>query len=174
MIQWITFSFVAFFSMNHSAQAQFDDLKFKQALKLKKEFYISSGAFTGGDRTSGDFTVSNVRVASNPAGYDRVVIDLAGNHQGEKSALDRPPFYLIEIDSANKRVLVTLYGKPKLDFSTMGANQSTKKTKIVSNFEFTPLANKDRWSWAIHTHQTPKVEVFELTQPARIIIDIKQ
>lgn len=163
---------LTFFTLN-SAHAQFDDLKFKQALKVKKDFYLSEGSFTGGDRASSDFTVSNVRVASNPAGYDRVVIDLIGNRQGEKSALARPPFYLVEVDPENKRVLVTLYGQPKLDFSTSTSNQSAKKTKVVSSFEFTPIVSKDRWTWAIHTRHTTKAEVFELTDPARIIIDLK-
>ncbi len=173
MIQWIFASFLVLISLNPLAHAQFDDLKFKQALKVKKDFYLSEGAFTGGDRTSSDFTVSNVRVAANPAGYDRVVIDLSGNQLGEKSAMARPPFYLIEVDSTGQRVLVTLYGKPKLDFSTLSSKQSAKKAKIISDLEFTPLANKDRWTWAIHTRHVAKAEVFELTAPARIIIDLK-
>jgi len=174
MTQWLFGSLILFLLVPHSAHAQFDDLKFKQALKVKKDFYITEGSFTGGDRTSSDFTVSNVRVASNPAGYDRVVIDLSGNHLGEKSTLTRPPFYLIEVDPNEKRVLITLYGLPKLDFSTMSSIQSARKAKMISELEFTPLANQDRWSWVIHSRQTPKVEVFELTEPARIIIDLKQ
>ena len=173
MTQWFLSLLLISFSITTTARAQFDDLKFKQALKVKKDFYLSEGAFTGGDRTSGDFSVSNVRVAANPAGYDRVVIDLSGNHLGEKSTLTRPPFYLVEVDPADKRVLVTLYGKPKLDFSTMNSIQSAKKAKVIRELEFTPLANQDRWTWVIHTHQTPRAEVFELTQPARIIIDLK-
>ena len=164
---------LTFLSLSTLAHAQFDDLKFKQALKVKKDFYLSEGSFTGGDRTSSDFTVSNVRVAANPAGYDRVVIDLSGNHLGEKASMTRPPFYLVEVDSQGKRVMVTLYGKTKLDFSTMSSNQSAKKAKVISGFEFIPLANQDRWTWVIHTHQTAKAEVFELSQPARIIIDLK-
>lgn len=156
-----------------TAFAQFDDLKFKQALKLKKDFYLSEGSFTGGDQSSQDFTVTNVRVAPNPAGYDRIVIDLSGNRLGEKSPLKRPPFYLIENDSIAKRIVVTLYGKPKLDFSTLSSIQSAKKTRFINEIEFTPLANSDRWVWAIHTKQSAKVEVFELTDPARVIIDVK-
>ncbi len=173
MIQWFIYTLLICLTYLPSSQAQFDDLKFKQALKLKKDFYLSEGAFTGGDRTSSDFTVSNVRVASNPAGFDRVVIDLSGNQLGEKSPLSRPPFYLVEVDPSDKRVMVTLYGKPKLDFSTMSSIQSAKKTKLISNLEFTPIANKDRWTWAIHTRHVAKAEVFELTSPARIIIDLK-
>ena len=173
MIQWFSLLLLVSILALQPAHAQFDELNFKQALKLKKDLYIKDGAFTGGDRTSSDFTVSNVRVASNPAGYDRVVIDLSGNTQGEKSSLTRPPFYLVEVDPTGKRILVTLYGLPKLNFSTMSSNQSAKKAKIISDFEFTPLANKDRWTWAIHTRQIAKAEVFELTSPARIIIDLK-
>jgi len=160
------------FTLN-PAFAQFDDLNFKQALKLKKDFYLTEGSFTGGDRLSSNFTISNVRIANNPAGYDRVVIDLSGTLHGEKTSMDRPPFYLVEMDQANKRVLVTLYGKPKLDFSTNQAIQSAKKSKTIEMVEFAPIVNTDRWSWAIHTRQQAKAEVFELTNPARIIIDLK-
>lgn len=155
------------------AHAQFDDLKFKQALKLKKDFYLSEGAFTGGDQSSNDFTITNVRVAANPSGYDRVVIDLSGNQLGEKTTLKRPPFYWVEMNPTTKKVVVTLFGKPKLDFSTLSSIQAAKKTRFIDEIEFTPLASQDRWTWAIHTHKSAKVEVFELTDPARIIIDLK-
>ncbi len=155
------------------SHAQFDDLNFKQALKLKKDFYLEDGSVTGGDRMSSDFSISNIRIANNPAGFDRVVVDLSGNQLGEKKPLERPPFYLVEMDPTNKRVLVTLYGKPKLDFSTSQTIQSAKKSKSISMVEFTPLVNADRWSWAIHTRNQAKAEIFELTNPARIIIDLK-
>ena len=164
----------AIFLQSPTANAQFDDLNFKQALKLKKDFYLTEGAFTGGDRSSSDFSVSNVRIANNPAGYDRIVIDLSGNFHGNKSPLNRPPFYLVEADPANKRFIVTLYGKPKLDFSAMGAIQSSMKTKFIKEIEFTPITEQDRWTWSIHTKLQAKAEVFELTEPARIIIDLKQ
>lgn len=163
---------LALFSLSN-AHAQFDELKFKQALKLKKDFYISEGAITGGDRTSDDFTVTNVRIAQNPSGFDRIVIDLAGNEHGNKTKLDRPPFFLVEADQKNKRVLVTVYGKPKLDFSAVGAIQAARKTKSIGGIEFIPLTEKDRWTWSINTKTVAKAEVFELTEPARIIIDLK-
>ena len=174
MIQSFLILFLPVLFLAQSSHAQFDDLKFKQALKLKKDFYVSDVSITGGDRTSSDFSISNVRIANNPAGFDRVVIDLAGNQNGKKSKLDRPPFYLIQVDSEHKRLLVTLYGKPKLDFSTQSAIQSAKKAKHISEIEFAPLTEQDRWTWAIHTKAVSKAEVFELTEPARIIIDLKQ
>jgi hypothetical protein len=174
MINRLLLSLVFTFSFITPVHAQFDDLKFKQALKLKKDFYITDGSITGGDRLSSDFSITNVRIANNPAGYDRIVIDLSGNQLGKKIKLDRPPFYMIQNDSENKRVLVTLYGKPKLDFSTQSSIQSAKKAKHISDIEFIPLTEQDRWTWAIHTKTSAKAEVFELTEPARIIIDLKQ
>ena len=155
------------------AFAQFDEAGFRQALKVKKDIYISEGAYSGGDRASSDFRVTQVRMAPNPAGYDRVVIDLSGNEGGQKSNLSHPPFYLVEVNSP-KKINITLYGKPKLDFSTQSVIQAAKKTKTISRVEFIPLVNADQWTWGIDTQVPVKVEVFELTDPARIIIDLKK
>lgn len=169
----LKFSLMSLVFFQFQAHAQFDDLKFKQALKLKKDYYLTEGVFTGGDQSSQDFTITNVRVAANPAGYDRVVIDLSGNELGEKTPLKRPPFYWVEINPTSKKVIITLFGKPKLDFSTLSSIQAAKKTRFIDQIEFTPLANQDRWTWALHTHKAARVEAFELTDPARIIIDLK-
>jgi hypothetical protein len=157
-----------------NAHAQFDSENFKQALKLKKEFYLREGSFSGGDRNSSDFRVSDVRIAANPLGFDRVVIDLSGNTNGEKTKLSRPPFYLVELNPASKMVTITLYGKPKLEFSTSAAMQAARKSKTISKLDFIPLVNEDRWVWTIETQVPVKAEVFELSDPARVIIDLKK
>ena len=159
--------------ISFNAHAQFDEAGFKQALKVKKDAYLSEASFSGGDRSHSDFRVSQVRVAPNPAGYDRIVIELSGNAGGEKSSLDRPPFFMVENDPSNHRVQVTVYGKAKLDFSSQAAAQQAKKAKLISRLEFIPLVDADRWSWVIHTQVAVKAEVFELSEPARIIIDVK-
>ena len=168
------FGLVLTLGFQASSFAQLDEAGFKQALKVKKGAYLSEGSFTGGDRASSDFRVTQIRVAANPEGYDRVVIDLGGNTLGEKSVLARPPFYLVEADSSHKKVNVTVYGKPKLEFSTQSSIQAAKKSKIISKLEFLPLVNSDRWTWTIHTQFPVKTEVFELSDPARIIIDLKK
>jgi hypothetical protein len=157
-----------------NAFAQFDESGFKQALKVKKNFYLSEGSFTGGDRAQSDFRIDNVRVAANPAGYDRVVVDFAGNALGEKSKLARPPYYMVDVDQLNKRVSVTVYGKPKLDFSTQQTLQSVKKAKVISKIDFLPIVNPDRWTFTIEGHGVLKAEAFELSDPARLIIDLKK
>lgn len=163
-----------FLLLSSIAFAQFDESGFRQALPLKKGVYLNEGAFSGGDRGSSDFRVSRIRIAPNPAGYDRLVIDLAGNTDGEKSTLARPPFYWVELSDHHRKVNVTLYGKAKLDFSTQTAIQAARKTKTIAKLDFIPPVNPDRWTWSIDTQMPVKVEVFELTHPARIIIDLKK
>jgi len=147
------------------ARAQFDEGAFKQALKLKKNVYLSQGAISGGDRTQSDFKVVSVRIAANPAGYDRVVIDLADSK--------RPPFFMVQMDPQTHRAVVTLYGKAKLDFSTQSAIQAARKTKTLSKIDFIPLVEADRWMFSLETQPGVKAEVFELSDPSRIIIDLK-
>ena len=156
-----------------NARAQFDDAGFKQALKLKKNAYTGEGSISGGDRATSDFRVSQIRVAANPAGYDRIVLEIEGNEGGEKSLVSTPPFYLVENDPSNKLVIVTLYGKSKLDFSRQTATQQARKTKYISKLDFLAVVDEDRWTWTIHTQVPVKTEVFELSNPARIIIDLK-
>ena len=147
------------------AHAQFDESGFRQALKVKKNLYLGEGGITGGDRMSSNFKVTSVRVAANPGGFDRLVVDFP--------ELKRPPFFLVESDPALKRVAVTVYGKPKLDFSSQSAIQSAKKTRTISKIDFIPLVDEDRWTFTAETQKPVKTEVFELSEPARIIIDLK-
>jgi hypothetical protein len=155
------------------SKAQFDDSGFKASLKVKKGAYITDGSFTGGDRSHSDFRIQNIRLAANPAGYDRVVIDFAGNDLGQASALARPPYYMVDVDGLNKRVTITLYGKPKLDFSTQTALQLVKKTKNIESIQFLPIVHADRWVFVLEGKKNPKVEAFDLSQPARLIVDFK-
>ena len=157
---------LSFLFLGQFAQAQFDENGFKQALKVKKNAYLSEGSFSGGDGANTDFHITQIRVAANPAGYDRVVIEV-------KPENGRPPFYMVENDPSNKRVQVTLYGQPKLDFSSQTAIQQARKTKHITKLEFVTLLGSDRFTMVIKTQAAVKTEVFELTQPSRIIIDLK-
>jgi hypothetical protein len=147
------------------AWAQFDESAFRQALKVKRNVYLAEGAFSGGDRLISDVKVSGVRIAANPAGYDRVVVDF--------SKADRPPFFMVENDPSNQRVTVTIYGKIKTDFSTQTAIQAARKTRTLASVEFLPQVESDRWMFTLGSKNPMKTEVFELSSPARLIIDLK-
>ncbi len=146
----------------------------RESLHSKKGVYLTEGAFSGGDRTVQDYRISNVRIGANPEGFDRVVIDVVGNLQGEKSIIARPPLFHVENTGKSKRTVITLFGKPKMEFSTSSAFAQAKKTASIQGIEFLPLIEDDRWTFSLLTKENTKVEAFELTQPARIIIDIKK
>jgi len=164
-------------SLLHDSSAHaavWDDSEFRQALSIKKGIYLAPGAFSGGDRSVDDFHVSNIRIGTHPEGYDRIVIDIDGNDKGNPSVLAHAPLFHIENQTIEKRVIVTLYGKPKLRFSMQQASLSAKKTKFIHGLEFYPALENDQWMWAMNTNEPVKVEAFELSQPARIIIDLKK
>jgi hypothetical protein len=147
------------------ARAQFDESAFRQALKVKRDVYLAEGAISGGDRLVSDVKVTNVRIAANPAGFDRVVVDF--------SKAERPPFFLVENDPSNRRVNITLYGRIKTDFSTQSAMQAARKTRTLSAVDFLPMVEADRWMFILASKKAMKTEVFELSSPARLIIDLK-
>ncbi len=145
--------------------AAFDEHAFRPALRVKKDIYLQEGAFSGGDRLSSDVKIENVRIAANQGGFDRIVIDIA--------KLERPPFFMVQNNRDSRRIVATLFGKIKAEFSTQTAIQSARKTKSIKKIEFFPPMEQDRWMFAIDLQGPVKTEVFELTEPARIIIDLK-
>lgn len=142
------------------------------ASSQKLNFYIRDGLFSGGDRAIEDVIVLDIRFAKNQ-GYERMVIDLEGNHMGEVGPLSKPPYYQVAITPDMKRLAVTVFGRPKLSFDPKRVQMAFKKSQSIKNVEILPLLEKDRWSFVLNLAQENPVEVFELTNPVRIIVDIK-
>lgn len=138
----------------------------------KSKSYVGNGVIVGGDWAVDDFTVSGVRRATN-AGYERVVIDLEGNRGGEAVLVDRPPYYHVAISPESKRVVVTIMGKPRLGFDPSKVSAAFKKSALVNKVELLPLVERDRWSFVMDLKRAGSVEVFELSKPTRIILDLQ-
>ncbi|OFZ72925.1 MAG: hypothetical protein A3K03_02610 [Bdellovibrionales bacterium RIFOXYD1_FULL_44_7] len=138
----------------------------------KTNAYIDDGLFVGGDQAVDDVIVRGVRRAPNP-GYERIVIDLEGNRNGEPLAIPRPPFYQVAVTPEEKRIVFTIWGKPKLDFDSRKVVALFKKSKIVKNIQLFPRLDEDTWIMVLELKGSTPVEVFELTNPVRIISDIR-
>ena len=138
----------------------------------KNKSYVGNGVIVGGDWAIDDFTVSGIRRAPN-VGYERVVIDLAGNRGGEPAAMDRPPYYHVAISPESKRIVVTIMGKPRLGFDPAKVSAAFKKSGLVSKVELLPLVERDRCSFVMNLKRAGSVEVFELNKPTRIILDLQ-
>ncbi len=166
---------IALFSNPLSAQANVPSLnadRVHTSAGQKLNFYIREGLFAGGDRTIEDVVVLDIRFAKNQ-GYERLVLDLEGNHKGDLGALKKPPYYQVSVTPDMKRLTVTLFGKPRLSIDPKRIHTAFRKSQNVSSLELLPLLEKDRWSFIVNLAQEQPVEVFELSNPIRIIVDIK-
>jgi hypothetical protein len=139
----------------------------------KTKLYLKEGLVIGGDRTIDDVIILDVRHSMNKD-YERIVIDLDGNKNGEPAVIQRPPYYQVEISPIQKRLVVTVFGKPKLAFDPARVKKGFSKSGLIKGIELFPLLEKDRWSFAITFNQAHSSEVFELANPVRVILDLKK
>ncbi|MBU6375776.1 MAG: hypothetical protein KGQ59_07260 [Bdellovibrionales bacterium] len=169
---WPLVSLVAVFSVTH-ANASLEQSRFFQADGKKTEHYISDGVVVGGDPAIHSVRVTEIRRSTNPK-FERVVIDLdASRPDGELTALARPPYYQVSVNPEEKRIVYTIWGKPQLDFQAQKALKEFRKSRVIENIEFLPAINPDQWTFVLNLKAGSPVEVFDLTQPARIITDIR-
>lgn len=132
----------------------------------KSDAYIQDGLFVGGDRVVQDVVIKDLRRAMNPAGYERIVIDLEGSSA-------RTPYYQIAVNRDEKRLILTLWGHPKFSSNPQKIVGAFKKSPHVESIEFYPQVEDEFMTIVMNLKTTQPVEAFELSSPSRIIIDLK-
>lgn len=138
----------------------------------KMDTYIREGLIVGGDRSVDDIMVLDVRHALN-RDYERVVLDLEANPSAGAKTIDRPPYYQMDVSPEMKRIVITLWGKPKLGLKADKIMKNFRKSKLVKNVEILPNVEKDRWTFVLNMAENRPVEVFELSNPVRVIVDLR-
>ena len=138
----------------------------------KTRFYVPDGLVVGGDEAIDDVVVLDIRHAVKK-GFERMVIDLEGNRNGESASINRPPYYHVAVSPVMNRLVFTIWGKPKLAFDAKKVKDSFKGSKLVKKVELLPVLERDRWSFIVHLKDHQSVEVFELSDPVRVIADIR-
>ncbi len=146
-----------------TAGAALEPTQVREALPKKTESYLKEGLFSGGDREVHSGIVKDVRRATN-GGFERIVVDIDS---------EKAPYYQAAIDSAQRRILVTIFGSPKLAINAKKIVESFRKSALIARVEFFPLVEEDSWTFAVYLRAAVPVEVFELTAPTRIIFDLK-
>lgn len=134
--------------------------------------YIRDGLVVGGDRAINEVIVKDIRRAANP-GFERIVIDLEGNRNGEPATIDRPPYYQVSITPDEKRLVFSVFGKPKLALDSKRILAAFKKSTVVQRVALLPPIDPDVWTFVAELKTEHPVEVFELANPVRIIVDVK-
>jgi hypothetical protein len=139
----------------------------------KQKFYVRDGLITGGDRAINEVVVKDIRRANNPGGFERIVIDLEGSRSGEPAAIERPPYYQLAVTPDERRLVFTVWGSPKLGFDSKKVVAAFKKSAAVENLVLYPRVEENLWTFALELRAGNPVEVFELSDPVRIIVDIR-
>ncbi|MGK5083220.1 hypothetical protein WDW37_07920 [Bdellovibrionota bacterium FG-1] len=138
--------------------------------------YVRDGLYVGGDRAINHVSVRDIRYARNAGsqgGYERIVIDLQGTQDGEPAAVPRPPYYQVAVNPDERRLVVTLWGKPRLEFDPLKIKAAFKKSSAIQAVSLLPRVEDDSWTFVFELKDESPVEVFELSNPVRIIIDLK-
>lgn len=138
----------------------------------KNQSYIRDGLITGGDKAIDEVVIRDIRRAAN-AGYERIVIDLEGTHNGEPAAIPRPPFYQVSVTPDERRIVFTIWGKPRLNFDSRRVLNAFKRSAVIQNVELMPRIEENTWSFVFELKGDSPVEVFELSNPVRIIMDVR-
>ena len=142
------------------------------AVNKQLRAYIHDGLITGGDRMIDQVIVKDIRRSTNSK-YDRIVMDLIGTQKGEPAAIKRPPYYQIAVTPDERRIIFTLWGNPKLDFDPKKILASFKHSSVIQNIVLLPRLEDQLWTFVIELKSDSPVEVFELSNPVRVIVDIK-
>jgi hypothetical protein len=72
-----------------------------------------------------------------------------------------------------KRLVFTVWGKPKLALQSDKIVKGFRRSKVVEKVELMPILEKDRWTFVLTLRKGTPAEIFELKNPLRVILDIK-
>lgn len=152
------------FSLTSEASLHPDKIHATDSKKLNA--YIQDGLFVGGDRLVDDVVIRDIRRANNPAGFERIVFDLDTTHE-------KAPYYQVSINPTERRLTVTIWGKPKMGVDLKKVIQSFSKSAAVQQVVFLPQLEEDFITVVFQLKRIQPVETFELSSPSRVIVDLK-
>lgn len=177
--QWGTFwrgtsaiFLVLIFLESVTATAAIDPTKVHVADVEKNNSYIQDGMVVGGDRAINEVVIHDIRRAMN-SGFERIVLDLEGTRNGEPAAIPRPPYYQVAVSPDRRQLVLSVWGSPKLSFDSKKIVRSFKRSPYVKQVELYPVLNDEVWTTVLHLKEDRPVEVFELADPVRLIVDIR-
>jgi hypothetical protein len=171
---FVTFEAVVLFLISLGvSHAEISKEKVYLAERTKNNAYIKEGMFTGGDRSTDQIEIQNIRRSSNKK-FERIVIDLKKGDGKKSTELSHPPYYQAAMHYEKARFDVTLFGSPRLTFNPKKVVSAFKKSSVITGIKLLPKLEDDSWTFYLELKPGSLVEVFELSQPARIIIDIKK
>ncbi len=166
----LTFSAVLFFSLSTSALA-ITAREVIPAEAVKRNVYISDAVVSGGDALANPMNLSGVRWAKNPAGYERLVIDLSGEGSGWEAKA--PPYFQVGHDSKASSINLSIRGVSERSVSSGTLEKAVSRSNVISGAYLAPGLEGDLAALEFKTRAPVDVESFYLVNPPRIVIDVR-
>jgi hypothetical protein len=141
------------------------------AEQVKRNVYVSDSMICGGDALADPMNLSGVRWAKNPAGYERLVVDLAGEGSGWQTK--SPPYFQVGQDSHTSSINLSIRGVSRRDLSSSALSRAVAKSTLISQAYLAPGLEGDLAAMEFKTRAPVDVESFYLVNPPRIVIDVR-
>ncbi|MGE4231893.1 MAG: hypothetical protein AB7F43_01060 [Bacteriovoracia bacterium] len=139
------------------------------ATKAKTGKYISEGVITGGAKELRSVVLKDIRRAQSKDGFERVVFDL-GSEQGQTNSL---PYYQVQMSAKQNKVVLSFWADVSYRYSAEKVKSTFKKSKHVKVLNVVPRVEDGLSIIELFLVGTSKVEAFELSNPSRVILDLK-
>lgn len=138
---------------------------------VKRNVYVSDAVISGGDALANPVNLNGVRWAKNPAGYERVVVDLAGEGSGWETKV--PPYFQVGHDSRASAINVSIRGVSQRNVSASALSKALSRSTLLSQAYLAPSVEGDLAALELKTRAPVDVESFYLVNPPRIVIDVR-
>ncbi len=141
------------------------------AEQVKRNVYVSDSVISGGDALANPVNLTGVRWAKNPAGYERLVVDLAGEGSGWETKV--PPYFQVGHDSHASAINVSIRGVSQRQVNGASIGKSVARSNLISQAYLAPSLEGDLAAIEFKTRAPVDVESFYLVNPPRIVIDVR-
>lgn len=138
---------------------------------VKRNVYVADAVVSGGDALANPVNLNGVRWAKNPAGYERLVVDLAGEGTGWETKT--PPYFQVGHDSKSNAINVSIRGVSSRAVTNTRLEKSIARSSLISQAYLAPNLEGDLAALEFKTRTPVDVESFYLVNPPRIVIDVR-
>ncbi len=149
----------------------FNKSEYVPAEQVKRNVYVSDAVVSGGDALANPVNLTGVRWAKNPAGYERVVVDLSGEGSGWETKI--PPYFQVGHDSRSSAINISIRGVSDRTVNNSRLEKSIARSSLISQAYLAPSVEGDLAALEFKTRAPVDVESFYLVNPPRIVIDVR-
>lgn len=170
-MKWTLFTALAALSLSTTPSLALTPSEVIPAGQVKRNAYVSDSLISGGDALANPVNLAGVRWANNPAGYERLVVDLAGEDSGWETKV--PPYFQVGHDSHAGAINLSIRGVSQRSVSSGALGRAVAKSALISRAYLAPGLEGDLAAMEFRTRGPVAVESFYLVNPPRIVIDVR-